>query len=218
MAKFVNQTQMAEAKAIDSAKTARTGIFYDSQKWSDYLKQSMVLNATTMRTGGDGLINRQPIFYHPEMWNNYKNQTALSKVANVKTNASVMSDRQPLLYHPEEWDRAFDPAMVHIGRKSAIGTVINRQNQVKKIERKVPSNSLSSCNQTGDNNQTNRDITVDGLETITSSNNCKEQPVNKNIDCRQRHTNPDEFPEGECFSRFLFRILDNNNITGGAQN
>jgi hypothetical protein len=137
----VKQTAMAEARAIDGARTARTGIFYDSQKWSDYLKQSMVLNATTIRTAGDSLSNRQPIFYHPEMWNNYKNQTAMSKIANVKTNTRVMSNRQPLLYHREEWDRTFDPAMVHIGRKSAIGTVINKRNQVKKPERKVPSNS-----------------------------------------------------------------------------
>ena len=141
LARFVKQTAMAEAKAIDSAKTVRTGIFYDSDKWSDYLKQSMVLNATTMRTAGDSLTNRQPVFYHPEMWNTYKNQTALSKVANVKTNARVMSNRQPLLYHPEEWDRTFDPAIVHIGRKSAIGTVINKQNQIKKPERRVPANS-----------------------------------------------------------------------------
>ena len=67
-ARFVNQTAMDEAKAIDSAKIARHGLFYDSQKWGDYLKQSMVLNATTMRTGGDSQITRQPIFYHPEMW------------------------------------------------------------------------------------------------------------------------------------------------------
>jgi MFS family permease len=139
LAKFVKQTAVAEAREIDSAKTTRTGIFYDSQKWSDYLKQSMVLNATTMRTAGDGQANRQPIFYHPEIWNNYKNQAALSKVVNVKTNTKVMSARQPLLYHPEEWDRTFDPAMVHIGRKSSIGTVINKQSQVKKIERKLPS-------------------------------------------------------------------------------
>jgi hypothetical protein len=137
LAKFVKQTEMAEAKAIDSAKTVRAGIFYDSQKWSDYLKQSMLLNATTIRTSGEGLINRQPLFYHPEIWNNYKNQMALSREASFKTKASAMSNRQPLLYHPEEWDRAFDPAMVHIGRKSAIGTVITRQNQVKKIDRKV---------------------------------------------------------------------------------
>ena len=61
----------------------------------------MVLNATTMRTAGDSLSNRQPIFYHPEMWNNYKNQTALPKVTNVKTNARVMSTRQPLLIIPK---------------------------------------------------------------------------------------------------------------------
>ena len=137
-ARFINQMTMAEAKAIDSIKIARNGLFYDSQKWSDYLKQSMLLNATTIRTSGEGLINRQPLFYHPEIWNSYKNQTALSREVSLKTKASMMSNRQPLLYHPEEWDRAFDPAMVHIGRKSAIGTVINRQSQVKKIDRKVP--------------------------------------------------------------------------------
>jgi len=139
LAIFVKQTAAAEARAIDSSRKARTGIFYDSDKWSDYLKQSMVLNATTMRTTGDSLTNRQPIFYHPEMWNNYKNQTVQSKVANVKTNARVMSTKQPLLYHPEEWERTFDPAMVHIGRKSSIGTGINKQSPVKKIERTLPS-------------------------------------------------------------------------------
>jgi hypothetical protein len=71
------------------------------------------------------------------MWGNYKNQSALSRVMTDKTNISAMHARQALLYHPEEWDRAFDPAMVHIGRKSAIGRVITRQSQVKKIDRKV---------------------------------------------------------------------------------
>jgi hypothetical protein len=137
-ARFVNQTAMAEAKAIDTVKIARNGLFYDSQRWTDYLKQSLVLNATTMRTSGDSQVTRQAVFYHPEMWGNYKNQTALSRVATSKTNISAMHSRQALLYHPEEWDRAFDPVMVHIGRKSAIGTVINRQSQIKKIDRKVP--------------------------------------------------------------------------------
>ena len=141
LARFVKQTTVAEARAIDSLRAARNGIFYDSQKWSDYFKQSMVLNATTMRTAGDSLTNRQPIFYHPEMWNNYKNQTAISRVTDVKTKGRVMSSRQPLLYHPEEWDRTFDPAIVHIGRKSAIGTVINKQNQIKRTERRAPSNN-----------------------------------------------------------------------------
>jgi len=137
MARFISQTAMAEAKAIGTVKTTRTGIFYDLEKWSDYLKQSMVLNATTMRTNGDIQTNRQPIFYHPEIWNDYKNRTALSgKVAAFKNNARVTTARQPLLYHPEEWDRTFDPAMVHIGRKSAIGNVIIKQNQFKKIEGK----------------------------------------------------------------------------------
>ena len=135
--RFVNQTSKAEAKAIDSVKIARSGLFYDKQKWSDYLKQSLVLNATTMRTSGDSQVNRQPVFYHPEMWVNYKNQTALSKVAITKANASVMSNRQPLLYHPEEWDRAFDPAMVRIGRKSAIGTVITRQGVANRVDRRA---------------------------------------------------------------------------------
>ncbi|MGP8079595.1 MAG: MFS transporter [Dehalococcoidales bacterium] len=136
MAKFVKQTTLAEAKAIDT-KPARTGIFYDSQKWNDYLKQSMLLNATTMRTIGDVQTNRTPIFYHPEAWNNYKNQTALSRTATTKTRAGA-TPRQALLYHPEEWERTFDPVMVHIGRKSAIGTVISRQSQTKKIDRKAP--------------------------------------------------------------------------------
>jgi hypothetical protein len=135
MAKFMKQTTMAEAKAID-AKPARTGIFYDSQKWSDYLKQSLVLNATTVRTIGDPQSNRQPIFYHPEAWNNYKNQTALSRTsAKARVGATP---KQALLYHPEEWERTLDPAMVHIGRKSAIGTVITKQITIKKINRAAP--------------------------------------------------------------------------------
>jgi hypothetical protein len=129
----MKQTTMAEAKAID-AKHSRTGIFYDSGKWSDYLKQSMLINATTVRTIGDGQINRQPIFYHPEAWNNYKNQTALSHTAAAKTRVGA-TPKQALLYHPEEWERTLDPAMVHIGRKSAIGTVIARKSTMKKIDR-----------------------------------------------------------------------------------
>ena len=132
MAKFMKQTTMAEAKAID-AKPARAGIFYDSQKCSDYLKQSMLINATTVRTIGDGQINRQPIFYHPEAWNNYKNQTALSRSAAAKTRIGA-APKQALLYHPEEWERTLDPAMVHIGRKSAIGTVIARKSTMKKTD------------------------------------------------------------------------------------
>jgi hypothetical protein len=138
MAKFMTQTTAAEAKAIGTVKAVRSGIFYDSEKWGDYLKRSMALTATTIRTSGDIQTNRQPIFYHPEAWNSYKSQTVSPRLATFKTNTWTVTAKQPLLYHPEEWDRAFDPQMVHIGRKSAIGVVINRQNPVKKIDRKAP--------------------------------------------------------------------------------
>jgi len=57
----------------------------------------MLINATTVRTIGDGQINRQPIFYHPEAWNNYKNQTALSRSAAAKTRIGA-APKQGLLY------------------------------------------------------------------------------------------------------------------------
>jgi MFS family permease len=135
MARFMHQTETAEARAISAVKVNRTGIFYDSEKWSDYLKRSMGLNATTMRTGGDIQTNRQPIFYHPEAWNNYKSHTAIVKTTSEK---AAVPARQALLYHPEEWERTFDPQMVHIGRKSAIGTIINRQSPIKKTDRRAP--------------------------------------------------------------------------------
>lgn len=133
-AKFINQTAMAEAKSIENKKPTREGLFYDTQRWADYLKQSLVLNATTMRTGGEGITVRQPVFYHPEIWAQYKNQSSLSRVVAAKVSATPA--RQALLYHPEEWDRFIDPAMVRIGRKSAIGTAFARQNTVKKLERR----------------------------------------------------------------------------------
>jgi len=132
MAKFMKQTTLAEAKAID-AKPARAGIFYDSERWNGYLKQSMLLNATTMRTLGDGQTNRMPVFYHPEAWENYKKQAALSQ---AKTRVGAKA-KTALLYHPEEWERTFDPAMVRIGRKSAIGTVVSRQSQMRKTDQKA---------------------------------------------------------------------------------
>jgi MFS family permease len=141
-AKFVHQTTLAEAKAIDKVKPARAGIFYDSEKWSGYLKQSMVLNATTMRTGGDVQTSRQPIFYYPESWEKYKNQIASSRLMATRADSWSVSTGQPQRYYPGEWERAFDPAIVHIGRKSAIGTVINGPGQIKKNDRKVaPMNS-----------------------------------------------------------------------------
>jgi hypothetical protein len=151
MAKFVHQTEAAEAKAIGAAKAIRTGIFYDAEKWSDYLQRSMALNATTMRTAGDFQASRQPIFYHPEAWYNYKNQTAVLKTMSEKSSAAPV--RQALLYHPEEWERTFDPQMVHIGRKSAIGSVINRQSQANKTDRRAPPSVQRTPRQVMTNNR-----------------------------------------------------------------
>jgi hypothetical protein len=134
---FTKQAIVAEAKTIDDAKITRHGIFYDSQKWGEYLKQSLVLNATTTKNGDNSLTNRQAIFYHPEIWANYKNHASLSNVAYIKSNTSKTANRRQLLYHPEEWEKMFDPAMVHIGRKSAIGTVINKQRQVNNLKREI---------------------------------------------------------------------------------
>ncbi|MDD5287724.1 MAG: hypothetical protein PHY28_01250 [Dehalococcoidales bacterium] len=134
--RLTNHAVKVERMSGENAELNRNGLFYDTQRWGDYLKTSLVLNATTMRTNGGSLTNRQPIFYHPEMWGNYKNQSALSRTVTARVDIGVNSSRKPLFYHPEEWDRAYDPAMVHIGRKSAIGTVITRQNSVRKIDRK----------------------------------------------------------------------------------
>ncbi|MBN1643959.1 MAG: hypothetical protein JW856_03995 [Dehalococcoidales bacterium] len=111
--------------AIKNQQPVRKGLFYDTEKWTDYLKQSLVLNATTARTGGDFTPVRQPIFYHPEVWSQYQKRTGLSR--EFVSKANMASTRQPLLYHPEEWGRFIDPAMVRIGRKSAIGSTVTRQ-------------------------------------------------------------------------------------------
>ena len=84
---------MDEAKAIDNAKIARNGLFYDSQKWSDYLKQSMVLNATTMRTGGEVKLtdNRSSII--PKFGVTIKISQLYLKWRILKHNASVRSNQ-----------------------------------------------------------------------------------------------------------------------------
>jgi hypothetical protein len=80
----------------------RSGLFHNPQRWGDYMKQSLALNATTMRTGGEGITLRQPVFYHPEMWEKYQQETADSKIiARAKAPAS----REALLYHPDDWQK-----------------------------------------------------------------------------------------------------------------
>ena len=82
--------------------TSRGGLFHNPQRWGDYLKQSLVLNATTMRTGGEGLTLRQPVFYHPEMWEKYQKETASSK---IDARAKAPASREALLYHQDEWQK-----------------------------------------------------------------------------------------------------------------
>jgi hypothetical protein len=67
--------------------------------------------------------------------------------------SSAAPVRQALLYHPEEWERTFDPQMVHIGRKSAIGSVINRQSQAKKTDRRAPPSVQRTPRQVMTNNR-----------------------------------------------------------------
>jgi MFS family permease len=133
-AKFVKQTTAAEAKAIDTAKDAHSGLYYDTDKRNSFLRQSALLNATTIHSG-EVQSTRQPIFYHPEAWNAYKENTSMVR-RNEKT--IDLSNRTVGLYRPEGWDKNIDPEMVHIGRKYATGTVLNKQNLTHKIERKLP--------------------------------------------------------------------------------
>ncbi len=134
---FAQQTATAGNMTIRNQKSARTGLFYDTDRWGDYLKQSLVLNATTPRISGEFSPVRQPVFYHPEMWSQYKKQTVSSREFTIKTSAMV--NRQPLLYHPEEWNRFIDPAVVRIGRKSALGSTFTRQGTFKKPKQREPS-------------------------------------------------------------------------------
>jgi MFS family permease len=78
----------------------RKGLFHNPQNWGEYIKKSMVLNATTMQTAGEGPVMRQPVYYHPEIWNKYQSET------NKKlSNTPEMAARKGLLYHPDAWQR-----------------------------------------------------------------------------------------------------------------
>jgi hypothetical protein len=78
----------------------KKGLFHNPEKWLDYLKQGMVLNATTIQTVG-GTSSRQPVYYHPEAWEKYRKETA--NLVTTPTRRGTV--RQPLLYHPEDWKR-----------------------------------------------------------------------------------------------------------------
>lgn len=138
--KLPDQPIVVMSKLANNTKTTRNGLFYNTQNWGDYLKQSLVLNATTIRTNNEGQTNRQAILYHPEIWSYFNNQSVLSRNTMVK----VGSSRQALLYHPEEWEKIYNPAIVRIGRKSAIGTVLHKQRQINYFNRETPPVSYQS--------------------------------------------------------------------------
>jgi hypothetical protein len=100
-AKFQKQLQMDNAFDNNGRDIERKGLFNDKQRWGEYIKQSLALNATTVRTGGEGLALRQPVFYHPEIWEKYKKETAAVK----DTSATQPISRKALLYHPDEWQK-----------------------------------------------------------------------------------------------------------------
>jgi len=99
---FQEQPTKENAGKSSRQSADRSGLFHNPQRWGDYMKQSLALNATTIRTGGEGMALRQPVFYHPEMWEKYQKETAVSK---IKAGAKVSASREALLYHPDEWQK-----------------------------------------------------------------------------------------------------------------
>lgn len=99
---FQEQLSGEKVSKDNRQSTSRGGLFHNPQRWGDYMKQSLVLNATTMRTSGEGLTLRQPVFYHPEMWENYQKEIAGSK---INARAKAPASREALLYHPDEWQK-----------------------------------------------------------------------------------------------------------------
>ena len=98
------QTHAASPAPRETAKNVSNGgLFHNPAKWGEYLRNSMVLNAATMRTGGEGMVLRQPVFYHPEMWETYKRETAF---AAAKAKETAPAAREALLYHKENWEKA----------------------------------------------------------------------------------------------------------------
>jgi len=62
----------------------------------------MVMSATTISSGNDGGVIRQPVYYHPEIWGKYQADTA--NTANIKkTSGQKVISRKALLHHPDEW-------------------------------------------------------------------------------------------------------------------
>jgi len=93
--------QITTAKGKNRSRIVeKKGLFHNPEQWVDYLKQGIVLNATTMQTV-NGTSLRQPVYYHPEAWEKYKKETANIMTSKVKLGSS----KKALLYHPEDWKR-----------------------------------------------------------------------------------------------------------------
>jgi hypothetical protein len=114
-AKFQEELHKRAASNDSASGIDRKGLFHDPQRWGEYMKQSLALNATTMHTGGEGTVLRQPIFYHPEIWDKYQRETTARK----SVNAPVTSSRKALLYHPDEWQKLNEKSDSHKNRKTS---------------------------------------------------------------------------------------------------
>jgi MFS family permease len=101
--KFQEKLQQGNIPDNSRHDEERRGLFHDSRRWAEYVKQTLALNATTIRTTGEGMALRQAVFYHPEVWEKYKKGTTTVKYVN----ASQPISRKALLYHPDEWQKHF---------------------------------------------------------------------------------------------------------------
>src|SRR4030042_206608 len=135
---YFQEQLSGEKVSKDSRQSAsRGGLFHNPQRWSDYMKQSLVLNATTMRTGGEGLTLRQPVFYHPEMWEKYQKETAGSK---INARAKEPASREALLYHPDEWQKYSAQSATRKNRRTSpqIGATITATARTPKYLKHKP--------------------------------------------------------------------------------
>ncbi len=133
-AKFQEELQKSAASNDNAPGIDRKGLFHDPQRWGEYMKQSLALNATTMRTGGEGTVLRQPVFYHREIWDKYQKETTARK----SVNAPVPSSRKALLYHPDEWQQHNDKLNSHKSRKTSTQVTGVSAGQLRKTIYKKP--------------------------------------------------------------------------------
>jgi len=109
------------------AHASNNGLFRNPERWGEYLKHSMVMNAATARVAGDGVSLRQPVFYHPEMWDKYQKSVAADrKTASLRSPAA----REGLLHKPEQWRLYQERTATRKPTRAAATTTIPRQPMV----------------------------------------------------------------------------------------